>query len=81
MRTTLTLDDDIAAKLQAEMRRSGRSFKEVVNEFLRLGLLSRRELKPAKRFVVRARALAARPGFSYENIGELLEQLEGPAHR
>ena len=38
MRTTLTLDDDVAAKLRAEARKSGRSFKETVNQVLRLGL-------------------------------------------
>jgi hypothetical protein len=34
MRTTLTLDDDVAAKLRAETRRSGRSFRDTVNETL-----------------------------------------------
>lgn len=81
MRTTLTLDDDVAAKLKAEMRKSGRSFRQAVNYFLRLGLNVRRELKRAKPFVVRARPLRLRPGLSYDNIGELLEQIEGPAHR
>jgi hypothetical protein len=38
MRTTLTLDDDVAAKLKAESRRSGRPFREIVNETLRRGL-------------------------------------------
>ena len=38
MRTTLTLDDDVAAKLKAESRRAGRPFKEIVNETLRSGL-------------------------------------------
>jgi len=32
VRTTLTLDDDVAAKLQAAARKSGRAFREVVNE-------------------------------------------------
>jgi hypothetical protein len=32
MRTTLTLDDDIAAGLQAEARKSGHPFKVVVND-------------------------------------------------
>jgi len=31
MRTTLTLDDDIAARLQAEARKTGRPFKIVLN--------------------------------------------------
>ena len=81
MRTTLTLDDDVARKLQAEMRRSGTSFKQTVNECLRRGLNARRVLKPAAPFVVRARPLGLRPGLSYDSIADLLEQLEGPAHR
>ena len=80
MRTTLTLDDDVVRKLKAEMHRSGKSFKETVNECLRRGLNARREIEPAKPLVVRARPLGLRPGLSYDNIGELLEQVEGPTH-
>ena len=81
MRTTLTLDDDIAAKIKAEMRRSGKSFKETVNEFLRIGMAMQRELKNADRFRVRARSLGVVAGLNYDNIGELLEQLDGPLHK
>jgi plasmid stability protein len=42
MRTTLTLDDDVAAKLRTESQRAGRSFRQIVNETLRRGLESRR---------------------------------------
>jgi len=38
VRTTLTLDDDVKAKLDQEIRKSGKSFKEAVNYYLRLGL-------------------------------------------
>ena len=38
MRTTLTLDDDIAALLQERARKLGISFKEVLNKTLRAGL-------------------------------------------
>ena len=81
MRTTLTLDSDVEQKLRAEMRRSGKSFKEIVNEFLRRGLHSARNVGTSERFVVHARKMGVRPGLAYENPGELLEQLEGPAHR
>ena len=81
MRTTLTLDEDVRAKLEAEMRKSGRSFKETVNEVLRIGLLSRKQARPAKPFKVRAKDLGLKPGYSLDNIGELLEQIEGPWHR
>jgi hypothetical protein len=81
MRTTLTLDDDVAAKLKEELRRRGGTFKEAVNELLREGLQARRETKRLKQFEVRARAMGQRPGINYDNIGDLLEQIEGSAHR
>lgn len=38
MRTTLTIDEQLAVTLQETARRSGKSYKAVVNEALRLGL-------------------------------------------
>jgi hypothetical protein len=82
MRTTVTLDDDVAAKLKAEMRRlRSTSFKDTVNEVLRRGLLARRELANVPPFTVRARPLSQKPGLNFDNIGELIEQLESPAHK
>ncbi len=82
MRTTVTLDDDVAAKLKAETRRSGRSFKDVVNDTLRRGLLNRRVAGPAQPFKIVARDLGKlRPGLNLDNVAELLEQVEGPLHR
>jgi len=37
VRTTITLDDDVATRLR-RLRRGERTFKEVVNEVLRAGL-------------------------------------------
>ncbi len=42
MRTTLTLDKDLALALREEARRSGRPLKRIVNEALRAGLNARR---------------------------------------
>ncbi len=81
MRTTLTLDDDVRAKLEAEMRKTGRSFKETVNEVLRIGLTTRPPMKPVKPFEIYARDFHARPGLNFDNIEELLDQLEGPMRR
>lgn len=81
VRTTLTLDDDVAAKLKSESRRSGQSFKDVVNEALRRGLAERRAGRSQK-FTIHPRDLGRlRPGVSLDSVGELLEQLEGPLHR
>ena len=38
MRTTLTLDDDLAAALREQAQRVGVPFKHVVNDTLRRGL-------------------------------------------
>lgn len=48
MRTTLTIDDAIAADLKELAHRSNRSFKEVVNETLRQGLLARQSPRPRR---------------------------------
>ncbi len=82
MRTTLTLEDDVAEKLKTEMRQSGTSFKATVNEFLRRGLNTKEKRGNRKHFRVEARDLGRlRPGLSLDNVGDLLEQLEGQTHR
>jgi hypothetical protein len=82
MRTTLTLDDDVAAKLKAESRRAGQPFREIVNEVLRQGLDSRRITSLRQAFEVTARDLGdLKPGLSLDNVAELIEQVEGSLHR
>ena len=77
MRTTLTLDDDVAKLLEKELRRSGKPFKQVVNHFLRRGLTAPRQL-PRKPFKVTPINLGLP---HYDKVEDLLEQLEGPDHR
>lgn len=81
MRTTLTLDDDVLAKLKAEMRKTGASFKDVVNEAIRTGLLLQDKAAKQKPFKVNAKPMGLRPGLNYDSTSELLEQIEGPWHR
>jgi len=81
MRTTITLDDDVAAKLDAAARRSGRSFKETVNYYLRMGLNTRKTTKPAKPFKVRVRDLGLKPGLNYDDVWGLIDHIEGPSHK
>lgn len=77
MRTTLTVDDDVARLLEKEAHKSGESFKQVVNRFLRLGLIASKQ--PARKpFVVKPWNLGL-PDF--EKTEEFLEFLEGPEHR
>jgi hypothetical protein len=79
VRTTLTLDDDVSKMLEKEQRRSGNSFKQVVNHFLRLGLTAK---QPARKpFKVKPWNLQPPPGQSFDKVEELIEFLEGPYHR
>jgi hypothetical protein len=82
MRTTVTIDDDVATKLEAEMRRQrSTNFKQILNYVLRRGLLVRRELTASKPFRVRARRMGKMQGLNYDNVGGLLEHLEGAEHK
>jgi len=77
VRTTITLDDDVASLLNKEVRKSGEPFKQVVNRFLRLGLAAAKQ--PARKpFKVKPFDLGV-PDF--EKVQELLEHLEGPDYR
>ncbi|MBI5510442.1 MAG: hypothetical protein HY903_16925 [Deltaproteobacteria bacterium] len=81
MRTTLTIEEDVSNRLNDYCRRTRKGLKEAVNELLRLGLEAPRAMRPATRFEVRARGLRQQPGISLDNVAELLERIEGPAHR
>ena len=81
MRTTLSIDDDVAELLQKEVRQSGDSFKETVNRLLRLGLIAAHRPEKRKRFVVKPLNIAFPPGLNLDKTEQILEYLEGPAHK
>jgi hypothetical protein len=80
-RTTITLDEDVKVKLETEMRYSGKSFKETVNEALRLGLLSRQAARKVKPYKVRAKNLGLKPGYSFDKPWDLIEEIEGSDYK
>lgn len=80
MRTTITLDDDVRAKLEAEMRKTGKSFKETVNETLRCGLSARKKTA-SKPFEIRAWNMGLKPGYSFDKPWDLIEEIEGPDYK
>jgi len=53
MRTTLTIDDDVAALLERENRRAGESMKQTINRILLTGLTHASHSQKPKRFVVK----------------------------
>jgi hypothetical protein len=81
MRTTLTLDPDIAAKARKGAAKLRKPFKEVINAALRVGLDEILAPPAAKPYRTKPRPMALRRGFSYDNISELVAAAEGEDHQ
>ena len=82
MRTIVTLDEDIAAKLRAEAHRTGKPFKTVLNECLRVALSAGSGRARPPSFRIEPRDLGAlRPGLSLDDVSELLDFAEDPEAR
>lgn len=75
VRTTVTLDPDVAAKLKEETRTRGISFKEALNSSIRRGLEAG-ERTPGKPYKVRTAKLGARPGVNLDKALRLAGELE-----
>lgn len=81
MRTTLTIDDDIAAVLERLRRTRNRSLKAVVNEALRRGAREM-ESAPKKRKPFRTRTVnLGPPKIPLDNVAEALAIAEGEWYR
>ena len=82
MRTTLTLDDDVAALLEQVRKSKGLGFKEAVNQGLREGLqqMVKPDL-PRKRYKTKPVSVGKILAPQVADVHELLEYLEGPGYR
>jgi hypothetical protein len=77
MRTTLTLDDDVAVQLERLRRTRNANLKDVVNEALRRGLRDM-STPSKKRQPFRTRVFPmGKPLINLDNVAETLAQLEG----
>ncbi|MYF29930.1 MAG: DUF2191 domain-containing protein [Gammaproteobacteria bacterium] len=77
MRTTLTIDDDLAAALKDRARLSGQSFKAVVNQVMRSGLtLGDKPLVRRSRFKVASAPRGFLPGVDPLKLNQLVDELE-----
>jgi hypothetical protein len=76
VRTTLTLEPDVAARLEQETRRTGKGLKAVVNEALRLGLGLSGRAAPPVRYEVRPHSFGFKPGIDLDRMNQLADELE-----
>lgn len=79
MRTTLTIDDQLSLALREAAHRSGKPFKQVVNEALRKGL-DAFEHPPARPYKMKPASLGkVRPGINLDKALALADGLEDAA--
>ena len=77
MRTTLTIDDDIARQLKEIVHRSGEPFKTVVNEALRAGIENNRIADVCRPYRLEPVAMGEVMGsFNLDKALELADHLE-----
>jgi hypothetical protein len=69
MRTTVTLDPDVEARLREVARERGVSFKEALNSAVRAGRMAREYRTPS-------RPLGLRPGVSLDKALQMAADLE-----
>jgi predicted transcriptional regulator len=81
MRTTLTLEKDVAARLEQLARKRRLPFKRVVNDTLRAGLNQLDQ--PESRAPFRTSGFDLGPSLvgSLDNVEEVLARVEGEHHR
>jgi hypothetical protein len=81
MRTTLTIDDDVAARLERLLRQRDASLKDVVNDALRRGLDSiEAPPKPRKPFRTKTYDMGEQL-IPLDNIAEAISLIEGDDHK
>ena len=75
MRTTLTLDPDVARLLDEEVHRQRKPFKEVVNDALRRGL-TQSPRRPAAKFRIVPHEARLQAGIATDRMNRLADELE-----
>ena len=80
MRTTLTIDDDLAALLKRRARELGLPFREVVNRTLRAGFGEQTRPRYAAAPKAIPHAFGFRPGIDLDKLNQLADELESEAY-
>ena len=76
MRSTLTIEDDLAGLLKQRSKELGKSFKEVVNQAIRKGLQADELPVNNSTVVTRTHSFGTRPGLKWERLNQLADELE-----
>ena len=81
MRTTLTIDDDLAVEIKKRVRRSGVPFRDVVNDLLRAGMSAPSKAASTAPHVTPPHDFGLGPGHDHVRAWELLAAEDATEYR
>ncbi|HEY3824984.1 MAG TPA: hypothetical protein VGL82_10510 [Bryobacteraceae bacterium] len=81
IRTTVTLDDDVIARVRQESKSRGASFRDTLNDLLRVALLGAGNQPRRRTLKIKPAHMGYRPGLNYDSIESLIEHGEGERHQ
>ena len=76
MRTTVTIDDDLAIAIEELRKREGLSFKSALNHVIRLGVQAKSAPLKGKKYRTPTMALGLKPGIDPTRFNALVDELE-----
>jgi hypothetical protein len=76
MHTTVTIDDDLAARIEELSRREGLSFKAALNRLLRAGVQYQGQPPKPRRYRTPAHRLGLRAGMDATRLNQLADEVE-----
>jgi hypothetical protein len=80
MRTTLTIDDDLAGLLKHRAHKLGLPFKEIVNRTLRAGLGEQAKPRQLGAPKTIPHAFGFMPGIDLDKLNQLVDELEAESY-
>lgn len=82
MRTTLTLDDDVALGIKRiQKKRPDASFKQIVNQLMKKGLAAEGEVVRVPFKIRPLKDMKPKPGLNFDNVWALISEVEGDFHK
>jgi hypothetical protein len=81
IRTTVTLDEDVLERVKEESRARGASFRDTLNDLLRVALAGQSRPPFKRTLKIKPRKMGVFPGLNYDDVEALIEYAEGPDHR
>ena len=79
MRTTVTIEDDLAVAIEDLRKREGLSFKAALNQVIRVGLQAKAAPPKPRKYRTPTRALGLKPGIDPVRLNSILDDLETDA--